>query len=871
MRRTFFALAAGVSLAALTAASADAAPVVPLIIGAIGLTGTAATIGSAVLSLAIGIGLSLAAQAFQKKPAGTTGGERQGSNVSVRESVAPRRLVYGTTRLGGTIVFMDTVQNNGRLIQVIALCEGPVGNVQSVYLNDSTPALKPLDGDNPGEINSGTFNGFGRIFTVDGDAGEDPPAFIVSNSEGRWTNDHKMNGVAAVYAYWIYDSDGTYKNGLPNISAIVRGLKVYDPRSEETGYSANAALVIRDYLLRSKENGGCGFSESDIDDTNFIAQANICDENVLQSDGSSINRYLINGVVVLDESTTPGDVLDDMLACCAGRLVWSSGKIRLFVGAWRAPVFTIAADMIVGPISVVTRQSLAGQFNAIKGKFRNRQARWEATDFKALTFSEFEDEDGGDRVYRDVDYAYCTDHASAQRLAKIELYRSRQPIEVTLTCNLEAYAVTPGDVVNLTLERYGWDTKPFEVMSWKWQVSGEDTGASLAIQLTLRETSSLVYSWNATDGQLLADEPETNLPNWTSPAAPANLVVTEEIYETTGSAGVKARAVLSWEAALDGFVNQYEPGYKLSSSSTWIALPATTGTEATLPDVVPGVYDFRVRSVNTIGARSGYSSTTKTITGLSAPPETPTGLLLAVVNGVAILKWNRTTSLDVKIGGSVVINHTPQTSSVTWANSVNVSTLPGDATSDSLPAQDGTYLVRFRDSSGILSTSFASVVSVGASPIPYTTLTSLAESPSFSGTKTNCAFDGTGLSITSTSSPATYLFSAALNLGSAKSARLKTVCEAVTYTSGDLWDSRTGTIDTWALIDGLAGGSVNAIVYYRTTQTDPTGSPTWSSWTPVTTTDVLAWGIQLKVEFAADDPTWNVRILTLSATADQPT
>ena len=45
-----------------------------------------------------------------------------------------------------------------------------------------------------------------------------------------------------------YD-DKAYASVTPNISAIVKGRKVYDPRTTSTVWSDNAALCVLDYLL----------------------------------------------------------------------------------------------------------------------------------------------------------------------------------------------------------------------------------------------------------------------------------------------------------------------------------------------------------------------------------------------------------------------------------------------------------------------------------------------------------------------------------------------------------------------------------------------------------------------------------------------
>ncbi len=65
----------------------------------------------------------------------------------------------------------------------------------------------------------------------------------------EWTADHQQRGIAYLYCQLEFDRDA-FPQGLPNISATVRGKKVFDPRDSSTAFSNNPALCIRDYLNR---------------------------------------------------------------------------------------------------------------------------------------------------------------------------------------------------------------------------------------------------------------------------------------------------------------------------------------------------------------------------------------------------------------------------------------------------------------------------------------------------------------------------------------------------------------------------------------------------------------------------------------------
>jgi hypothetical protein len=67
----------------------------------------------------------------------------------------------------------------------------------------------------------------------------------------EWTTAHRLRGIAYMYAQLKFNSDA-FPQGLPNISAVIEGKKVFDPRTSTTAYSNNAALCIRDYLTDTR-------------------------------------------------------------------------------------------------------------------------------------------------------------------------------------------------------------------------------------------------------------------------------------------------------------------------------------------------------------------------------------------------------------------------------------------------------------------------------------------------------------------------------------------------------------------------------------------------------------------------------------------
>ena len=75
---------------------------------------------------------------------------------------------------------------------------------------------------------------------------------------------------------------------------------------------------------------------------------------------------------------------------------------------------------------------------------------------------------------------------------------------------------------------------------------------------------------------------------------------------------------ITWVAANDVQVVEYQTQNNLKSDSVYISAGNTTATEAEVLDLPAGVYDIRVRAVNILGKSSDYVLTTFSLSGLSA-------------------------------------------------------------------------------------------------------------------------------------------------------------------------------------------------------------------------------------------------------------
>jgi hypothetical protein len=80
------------------------------------------------------------------------------------------------------------------------------------------------------------------------------------------------------------------------------------------------------------------------------------------------------------------------------------------------------------------------------------------------------------------------------------------------------------------------------------------------------------------------------------------------------------------------------------------------------------------------------------------------------------------------------------------------------------------------------------------------------------------------------------------------------------FQPGNAWDERTDLIDAWSDIDGDDLSAVNAQLYVRTTNDNPSGTPTWGSWQPFVNNTTRGRGFQFKIEARSSNTSQNILI-----------
>lgn len=466
------------------------------------------------------------------------------------------------------------------------------------------------------------------------------PADLLAESE--LTGDNALdanfvgNGIAYLYVRYEYDQD-VFANGLPLVTAVVKGKKVYDPIDQTTGYSANAALCIRDYL--TSEYGM--YDVGSTNDTAFSVAAIVCDEDVDLAVTGVQPRYEMNGVI--SAASTPSDILQSMMTSCAGTLFWGQGKWQLRVGHYTPPVKTFTLDDLRGPINLSTRVSRRDNFNIVRGTFNNADDRFITQDYPQIKGDTFITEDNNLENVLDLALPLTTSSAMAQRIAKMTLFRGREQMTFSADFSMEAFNVQAGDIVALTNPRYGWVDKEFEVKDWKF--FADDDAGDLRVSLTLQETSEAAFDWDAEETAIISNN--TTLPDFNTVATVTNLELSDGSFFGADGTHINGISAL-WVASDDGFVDNYQVQWKLAPASNYETLYTTSSGTTIYPLVEESLYTVRVRAINTVGVSSDWVYSAFTTVKDQVAPAAPTNVGSTQGVNTVTVNWVNPTDTDFR-------------------------------------------------------------------------------------------------------------------------------------------------------------------------------------------------------------------------------
>jgi hypothetical protein len=668
-------------------------------------------------------------------------------------------IIYGERLVGGTRVFIETSgTDNTYLYVALVMAEGEINSIEEILVDDkvvdftTAPALS-LSNVTSGtaiEVSSADTNFYKADPTVENSTAESlirlephygtdgQSASTLLSTLSNWGSNHKLSGLCYLAIRFKWNQDAF--TGVPKVQAKIKGKKIVSYNSslvaQSPAYSTNPAWCLLDYLTNARY--GKGLSISDIDLQSFYDASVICTTQVTPYSGdlvSDINIFDTNAVI--DTSAKVIDNVRELIKGCRGYLPYSAGKYSLIIETTGTATISLNEDDIFGGLRLESEDK-NNKYNRVIVSFVNPdrnyqvdQVQFPPIDDSGLPSADqhaiMKADDGGFLLEGRFDFKTITSPYQAEEMAEIILRRSRNAKKLGISARAKAYDLTIGDIVNITHSTFGYSSKPFRVVNATFN-------QDFTMGLSLIEHSDSFYTW-ATKTQATA-VPTTNLPNPFNVQAPSIDSVTDEVIELfNGSVVSKLVVNLS---NTDSFADEFEVQYKESTATDYRLMRRGSNKIIEKYPVKEGViYDIRARTINSLGAKSVFTTTQHEVITAFDPPDTVQNYSIDVVGDKLHHTFDAVTNLDLDF---YEIRFTSDTTETIYANTtVLVPRIARPATSVVTPfIGSGKFFIKAVDKFGVRSATSSSVVISeqvidGVKPI-----TTITEETAFTGTKTDC-------------------------------------------------------------------------------------------------------------------------------------
>jgi len=555
-----------------------------------------------------------------------------------------------------------TRDNNDWLHRVDVWGQGPIESIQRFWLD--------------GDISNSNRYRERAYFRAASKYGSETQSAASELAAGHveWNSTHQGKGAAYTWGRFLNDNKKPEFNSEPELNALVKGLRVYDPRKDSTEggtgiqsfddpttwtYSNNRALVVLNYMM-----GSFGFnaSKSELDLASFIAAADQCDETfsipapAFNTSGAIINsnynfvlgvfidiqidepfpRYaedeietILNQVsswthpkyvanAVIDPKTGVVSNMKKLLEGMGWALPWSNGKHKLIIeGPVAGPVMAFDEDSILGGWNI-ERGMRSERLNRVTVEFPNGNKDYEkdTVSWPSLASSDHSNylaEDNDQALHTNVSVETVTNFYAAQAYAEYLVRKSRVDIKITgLRLAPKAMLLEPGDVIALTYPEKDFSNTQFIVEK-------VNTSAFLDVSVDLILYEPTVYGAPALDEEPVAGSPYT--PEiWQDPEPVPNLQLAA-VYDTNADGSVISNLRVSWDDPLQAVgIASYEVRWRKTADIEFENAMTLTGTS--LSAMIPGL-------VNDTDYTVEVDYTTRK--GKSSDPASQTITLAAVV------------------------------------------------------------------------------------------------------------------------------------------------------------------------------------------------------------------------------------------------
>jgi len=569
------------------------------------------TLATATALTQVGVSLALSALTKPKQP--TIPPQEVQANIS--QAAAARRRSYGKVLLGGVRAFFEA--KDGVLHIVIVHNEGAVSEILEFVIDGEKVVLdgSGITTDTGGAF---SFDGLVRIQTRNGTQSD--YADLLAAFPAMWTAAHRIEGSVTTYARLTGPSPSRISAIFPKgantvIQMIVNGAEVFDPRTDVVGFSANSALVARDFMSHPD---GMRIPEIHFDDDAIGIFAEICDGQGYKAAGT----YSLN-----DE---PRNVLEAIMKTCDGQpYLTPEGKIGLMGGQYSEPDVTIGQDDIL-EVNWETGVDAMTDFNVLKGIYTSADHNFkpeEAPERRNEALLDIQAE-----RTETLDVPWCPDGNQMQKLMQTFEMRERPRYRVNIVTNLVGIKARfpKGDGIHTIRIDHPRIGGVYEVLSHGYSAT------SGKCRIGLRSTFD---AWSDVDLKPLAPGLSDLNQNIQIPPVPTGLALSQEIVAISGqTSGVQIVAQVSDPGRNDlQLIVEFKRSFLINQ---WTRMSVGEGDLRAVSGVVAeGEYDVRAYWFGQGAAEEDYPEGTITVISNPTVPAAPTEFEGSASGSSAGLSW----------------------------------------------------------------------------------------------------------------------------------------------------------------------------------------------------------------------------------------
>lgn len=414
---------------------------------------------------------------------------------------APLPYVMGRTISGGYVVYRrdhtspGSVPNDRLTDVVIYSAGGPVQGYDQWRLYGN-PITFAGNGAGTGD--------YANYLWMKSQLGATPEASALSTADTsgtappQWTSASKLSGYAAAMFTSRFDSDGKrFPQGEPTFSAVLRGVKVYDPRQDSTYpggsgpcrplqentyvYSENPYLHALTWLLGRWQNGkrviGVGVPLRMIDVPAFVNGANVADAN----------NWKIGGVAYSTDGKW--ETLKRILQAGGGYPTKTGAIVSCTVNAPVVSLDTLRMEDLSGGIEITATQGRRQRINSVIPRYRSEAHNWEVVSADPIDVGAHIVEDGGEVRREELDLPFVQNVNQAAQLGRYRIDNSREFAPINVTLKTRWVGFKPGDAITLHIPEVGLNNQLCVITERGFSPESNQ------VQLTLRSETTAKHAF----------------------------------------------------------------------------------------------------------------------------------------------------------------------------------------------------------------------------------------------------------------------------------------------------------------------------------------------------------------------------------------